>query len=115
MPASAKPTVVFPHDGEAHGCDDCRGRFQSCSNDFSPRRGQANHGRPRRSRHRAKRRPSDQSGCGRNSERQSRYCPMPGKVPMPLLKIVSITSSAPPAMEARRPSRKARLTGVSFM
>ena len=44
-----------------------------------------------------------------------RYCPMPGKVPMPLHKIVSITSSAPPAMEARRPSRKARLTGVSFM
>ena len=43
------------------------------------------------------------------------YCPMPGKVPMPLLKIVSITSSAPPAMEARRPSRKARLTGVSFI
>ena len=43
------------------------------------------------------------------------YCPMPGKVPMPLHRIVSITSSAPPAMEARRPSRKARLTGVSFM
>jgi hypothetical protein len=43
------------------------------------------------------------------------YCPMPGKVPMPLAKIVSITSSAPPAMDARRPSRKARLTGVSFM
>jgi hypothetical protein len=43
------------------------------------------------------------------------YCPIPGKVPMPLAKIVSITSSAPPAMEARRPSRKARLTGVSFM
>ena len=46
---------------------------------------------------------------------ESRYCPMPGRVPMPLHRMVSITSSAPPAMEARRPSRKARLTGVSFM
>jgi hypothetical protein len=63
------------------------------------------------------------AGCGiygascRNFPRAAkpRYCPIPGKVPMPLHRIVSITSSAPPAMEARRPSRKARLTGVSFM
>ena len=44
-----------------------------------------------------------------------RYCPIPGSVPMPLQRIVSITSSAPPPIEARRLSRNARLTGVSFM
>ncbi len=44
-----------------------------------------------------------------------RYCPIPGSVPIPLQRIVSITSSAPPPIEARRLSRNARLTGVSFM
>ena len=46
---------------------------------------------------------------------QTALLPHPRQGPHAFAQIVSITSSAPPAMEARRPSRKARLTGVSFM